>query len=407
MPDYYPAQIQFSASGLHFRVFKLFYTKLNALRGAAAFFVASFHYIEPYGRLNSLFYNSAIFVDLFFVLSGFVIYKGYQRKIRNRIVGAKQFAFLRLMRLYPVHVAIMFAWLLFVGAKILASNLYGLGDPRDDGALVWQFFENLFLINAYGFSGQINWNFPTWSVSAELFAYLVFYIFLSIFRDLNGQRLTFWLPAFLVAAFCYLALYFIGLHQEHPDLVYRHSDFGFLRGAAGFFAGVTLSQVNPGRFVKQRSYFTDSMTELLLVFAVLWFVTISNDSFVLQVATVSMFVVVIGYFSGQSQGLVSQFLNTGIMQHFGRISYSFYLWHVFVLLIVTDIFQFVLGAEMNAKGYVVGDAKWLVIGTAFAITCVISSITYQLIEEPFRRWSKGVAKNSLHPRSGKEALEAA
>ncbi|MBO6894554.1 MAG: acyltransferase [Roseibium sp.] len=366
----------------------MFYSKLNALRGAAAFFVASFHYVEPYGRINALFYNSAIFVDLFFVLSGFVICTGYLQKISDQDINFRQFAFLRLMRLYPVHFAIMLAWLVFVVAKLLAANLYGIGSPQDDRDLFWSFFETLFLVNAYGLSDLFNWNFPTWTVSAELFAYLVFFCLIFAFRRIFASPGLLLVVALFISVSGYTVLYAVGLSQEHPELVYRHFDFGFLRGTAGFFAGVALSQIDPGRWIKNRGLLTDSFLEILLVTAVLWLVSVSNDSFVLQALMIPAFAAAIGFFSGQSNGVVSMFLNGRVMQHFGRISYSFYLWHVLILLFVTDVFQFVLGAETNAKGYIAGDAKWLVAGVAFASTWLFATFSYLLVEKPFRCWSR-------------------
>ncbi len=393
--------------GCRFRGEQLYYSKLNALRGAAAFFVAAFHYILPYGALNSLIYNSAIFVDLFFVLSGFVIYKGYQQSVSDRVINAGQFAFLRLARLYPVHFVILLVWLMFIGGKILVASRFGLGDPQYENTLVWPFFENLFLINAYGISGELQWNYPTWSVSAELFAYLAFFIFLIVFRKAGDSARPLVFHAVLISVSCYLALYVIGLYEKHPTLVYRHASFGFLRGAAGFFAGVALAQLDPGRFVKRRGFLKDTLAEAGLVAIALWLVSISNDSFVLQVVTVAAFVVVIGFFSGLSQGLVSRFLDGRAMQYFGRISYSFYLWHVIVYLFMTDVFQFVLGFETNAENHVAGEAKWLVMGLSFTATCIVSTITFRLIEEPVRLWSKKVVRNRLRIRRGSGELEAA
>lgn len=354
--------------------------------------------------MNALFSNSAIFVDLFFVLSGFVIFKGYAQDICDQTVRFKQFAFLRLMRLYPVHFSILMVWLAYVGAKTFVSSRFGIGDPQGTDTPFVLFFENLFLINSFGISGRLNWNYPTWSVSAELFAYLTFFVFLTVCRNSRDRVPPVMTWALCVSVASYLALYLVGLSKEFSDLVYRHSDFGFLRGTAGFFAGVALAQFDPGRFVKRGSFSKDTLTELLLVAAALCLISISKDSFALQLATVMIFVTVIGYFSGRSQGVISLFLNSRIMQGFGRVSYSFYLWHILVYLLVTDVFQFIFGIGTNADGFVAGSALWFAVGASLLITYVLSFISYRLIEEPARRWSKNLVKARSRTRSSSRTL---
>ncbi|WP_428646761.1 hypothetical protein, partial [Roseibium sp.] len=61
----------------------------------------------------------------------------------------------------------------------------------------------------------------------------------------------------------------------------------------------------------------------------------------------------------------------------------------------------------NAENHVAGEAKWLVMGLSFTATCIVSTITFRLIEEPVRLWSKKVVRNRLRIRRGSGELEAA
>lgn len=369
----------------------MFYSKLNALRGVAAILVACFHFFLPYENTVPLVRNAALFVDFFFILSGFVIWKSYHRSIRTGAVRFRQFAFLRLMRLYPAHFFIMMAWLAAIGSRYAAARFLGIGSIDLGYNTPGLFFENLLLINCYGLSRDLGWNFPSWSISAELFAYLVFFIaYVPRGASSSSRKPHPWRP-FLFSALCYLALWIIGLSLSQPDLSFRHSDFGFLRAMAGFFIGAGIAQLDFGRILKRRGAAADTFLELLLVAAATGLVSVSGSDYGLQMAVMLGFAVVVAYFSGQSHGLVSRFLDTRIMQYFGQISYSFYLWHMFAFLACTELAKIVFHTEMTATDHVAGNAKWLVIAAAFSLTSALSVITYHLVEQPFRRWSKDYA----------------
>ncbi|CAH2602182.1 Acyltransferase [Rhodovastum atsumiense] len=74
------------------------YAYLDGIRGLAAIFVLTRHI--PF--LNFNFYRSYLAVDLFFILSGFVLAHAYDRKLREGMMSARRFMLIRAIRLYPV-----------------------------------------------------------------------------------------------------------------------------------------------------------------------------------------------------------------------------------------------------------------------------------------------------------------
>src|SRR5437762_9602227 len=78
---------------------------LDSWRGIAACLVALFH-LDAYSHLYGVPFlrNSWLFVDFFFVLSGFVIAANYQQRLLEGF-GVGRFLLLRLGRLYPLHFA--------------------------------------------------------------------------------------------------------------------------------------------------------------------------------------------------------------------------------------------------------------------------------------------------------------
>lgn len=116
-----------------------------------------------------------LFVDFFFVLSGFVIASAYQSKLSSGD-GVIPFALRRFGRLYPLHIATLAALVTFALARTALAP--GPFNPRDmfDG---WMFdfsalFTNVLLVHGLGFESHLTWNFPSWSISTEFYTYLVF-----------------------------------------------------------------------------------------------------------------------------------------------------------------------------------------------------------------------------------------
>jgi peptidoglycan/LPS O-acetylase OafA/YrhL len=165
---------------------------LTALRGIAALWVVLYHYVFVYfPNLHSehythIFAKGYLAVDMFFMLSGFVMTHVYHRAL-SEDVSAHYWSFLsaRIARLYPLHLLVL---LLFV-ATALASRAteyamtgsfeaMPLQGARSFGALI----ANLFMLQGLEAS-SLSWNYPAWSISIEFMAYLVFPFFLvSIWR---------------------------------------------------------------------------------------------------------------------------------------------------------------------------------------------------------------------------------
>jgi peptidoglycan/LPS O-acetylase OafA/YrhL len=147
---------------------------LDALRIIAAGAVVVLHYSDyvkdvPVGRFfleHTLHFN--LFVDLFFVVSGFVIASQYLGKVDD-FPSISRFLWRRLARIYPLHLATLAFYL------VVAFALH-LGLARTDNAARYPLSDipaQLLLLHAV--DGQrLTFNFPSWSLSAEMFCYLAF-----------------------------------------------------------------------------------------------------------------------------------------------------------------------------------------------------------------------------------------
>ena len=102
--------------------------------------------------------GSWLFVDFFFVLSGFVIAATY----RARLIGGgylRSFAILRLGRVYPLHVFMLAAFVAMeIVGLVLASKGLMKHAPFDADHSLFAILTNLTLTQAFGLHDVLTWN---------------------------------------------------------------------------------------------------------------------------------------------------------------------------------------------------------------------------------------------------------
>lgn len=146
---------------------------LTGMRGIAAWLVVLYHIrLSVAGLPHSVVAVLAkgyLAVDFFFLLSGFVIWLSWGERLRRGGIGAVPgFLWRRLARIWPLH-------LFMLGCAVaLALLLLALG--KHDA--VHQPFADLplhiLLLQNWGFTDHLAWNDPSWSISTEWAAYLLF-----------------------------------------------------------------------------------------------------------------------------------------------------------------------------------------------------------------------------------------
>ncbi|MCF8539315.1 MAG: acyltransferase [Candidatus Nanopelagicales bacterium] len=157
-----------------------FIRQLTGIRLVAAAWVLLYHMQGPLSSLgvleipviDDLLRVGRLGVDLFFALSGFILTYTYMHSIGPRLRGSAtlRFWWLRLARIYPVHLVMLFV----AGAAVVAQARV-TGDQLDRAWLnPWDFIKNLLLIQEWGPEPQRGWNFVAWSLSMEWLAYLLF-----------------------------------------------------------------------------------------------------------------------------------------------------------------------------------------------------------------------------------------
>ena len=159
---------------------------LDIARGLAALSVVIFHYRifyfidnekfiisnQPFSSFLYLIYDYGwIAVQFFFLLSGFVFFKFYLKKIKEKKISFYNFFILRFSRLYPLHFFTLLIVLLFYYLNVMYDfHSYIYADLK-------HFILNLFLIHEWGFKSiDGTFNDPSWSISVEILMYIVFFV---------------------------------------------------------------------------------------------------------------------------------------------------------------------------------------------------------------------------------------
>ena len=375
---------------MHFRV-------LDSWRGLAALFVALFH-LDIYSVLYSLDFtrNAYLFVDFFFVLSGFVITHTYANRLGTpEAVGI--FAIKRLGRLWPLHVVVLLAFIVAEGGKVFlaarGSSFFVppfTGPNSPDAILI-----NLFFGQSVGIVPHLTWNPPSWSISAEFWTYMIFAA--ALFAATTWFSRIRFASVILVSALIIGSVAILILFAKHGiDATY---DLGLVRCLYGFLVGhLTYRFWHAVSHVKFRT----GLVEVAQVIAVFMFVSsVGRTGYSLFAPLV--FAVFVFTFAFES-GPVSNLLLNGVNQWIGRISYSIYMWQAFIIfnfvdrpvsiiekmtgkvLTMPDAVSSAVGSE-SAKLIVLGGQLLPILATVlyFGVLVAVASVSYYCIERPGQR----------------------
>lgn len=279
--------------------------KLDGLRGLFALFVVLFHFNvnnAPATLVNNFFVReSFIFVDFFFILSGYVITITYNDRI-NSGKSFLQFIKKRFIRLYPMLLFSTCMYWYFVR-------------PFADKHHIFLALDTLFLTNSTPILGTtIGMNYPSWSISSEMISYFAFGICSLLAIRKNKDHL---IIAITIACFGFLAF-----QQNY----FQTGTWGFIRGLACFNLGY-LIQLLATKKIKIHDYFEGVILIMILGIMYFQYHTTFKNNFALTctqflvpiIFAFSIFVLI------KTDGIISKLLQTTPLQFLGKISYSLYL----------------------------------------------------------------------------------
>jgi peptidoglycan/LPS O-acetylase OafA/YrhL len=321
-------------------------------------FTQSFQSIENFDKsqlpffyfLSKIYINGGFAVQLFWMLSGVIFSHFYYNKIEN--LSFKIFFYLRITRLYPIHILTLL--IVLISQLLYYKNIgeFFLINNND----IFHFILNIFLINYWNPDFQLSFNAPFWSVSVEIFTYIVFFILVSSRLFRKDKHL--FILVLILLIFTSLKI----LSPFNECLLY-------------FFIGVL--------FVRKYKEITFSkLIILLFLMATLLIIKKNNilkDSYIVSLITMllslSFAIVSIFLFSIKIQNL--NIAIKKLIRKLSNLTYSMYMIHFSIQLILLLFFRNKGLAFFNNNHFFM---------SYIAINILVSYILYSYYEFPFQNF---------------------
>lgn len=352
---------------------------LDGLRGVAALGVVAFHavVVTNYMYLDSLY----LFVDFFFVLSGFVLQPSMPQNFQSFGRNTLRFVFQRILRFWPMLIAVTaLTWVIY---------RIGQSDPNvwpDANYSDGNFRASFFLLQIF-ISSAIAMNWALWSLSAEWFGNLAYI-------PLTGIKRNIGIVAGIVIGYVALAYglntdkEFIGDSWSYGSGPIAHWEaFGRMMIEFGF--GLLARKYLPQLAKLQNVWYF--LGSIALAFALFWSHDKLQDDYV--------------YWTTYFAGPIFAFLviqaaaynpNTerwlgASLSFLGKMSFGIYAYHVVLLMAYDHIVpQPVLPENPGSKVW-----QWYLITKIVTVSVIAIVLAYQTnrwVETPIQRLGKRALK---------------
>jgi len=349
---------------------------LTGIRGIAALVVAIHHFISKYyinyfeerssnSMLDYFAFNYAnhgyLMVELFFILSGFVLALSYDKKWKGMIskINYKQFMVKRFNRVYP----------LYFFSTIVYFFVFNLDKIKSPEILISNF---LFL--ELWFPKEFTLNNVSWSLCTEWFLYLIFPYLLLMTRTIINKPFV----LFFIASIIFVMAPLLNTQKIYDDEVdyvvgelrMSNGTGAFLRCLGSYIIGLAIYGI-----YKFNNKFVKLMSQYWYIILVL--IMIAYGISYSDIVVTLLFGMLILALTQRNK--ISSFFESRTMYFLGLISYSIYLNHMVFLRILNFSYKTSIWNDTPinvAIGFVI-----------FVVMTIVSSwLTYKLIELPCTRW---------------------
>jgi peptidoglycan/LPS O-acetylase OafA/YrhL len=335
---------------------------LDGLRGVAAISVVILHVPFLFGPIRAP--NAGLAVDLFFMMSGFIISHAYDKKFSSGMTSL-EFVILRIIRLYPLY----FLGLAFGVLVAIANSLFGRSDVWDIGEISLRFLAGALAIpspppEGATINSAFSLNPPAWS----LFFEMIVNVFYAVMFFVLGIRaiviITVLSAVVLVATFVTYGHINFGSDWENIYL-------GLFRTFYAFMFGCLLYRIRDKIIIR-------SIHPLIIMaFSVLMFASDFGEysSFYNVVCTIFIIpVIVLFAINSEPSARLSP-----TFAYLGAISYAVYSLHYPIGLAAQAVARRLFGDDFNAWGGLAGVFFLIVV-------VVVSTLADRIYDAPVRRF---------------------
>ncbi len=353
---------------------------LTSLRFFAAIWVVGYHFSDqltmPDIVRQIFFAHGNLAVDFFFMLSGFILAHVYMPQFMAGSFNYLSFIKNRLARIYPMHVATLLASV----ALLVLMNIFNLGTAENNLAEASDLPAYFLMLHAWGVIDSLNFNYPSWSISAEWLAYLLFPLFMMPALFLRSRPAAILLPA--LALFTLLALMSPSiLGEKLTELTWN---FGILRILPEFAMGIGLYLLG-----RRHALSPAATTGIFVISLLLVFVNAALDGQPELSVLLFAMVILASAEMSRNQAAPIRFLANRSLVYLGEISYSIYLVHSLVYTVWFKGMDAVLGSATASQWQI---SIWVL---SYPLLIVTAMAGYHLIEVPGRRFIKGAVPRTV------------
>jgi len=380
---------------------------LTSIRFFAACHVVLMHYCQRLGnpanigfavpQAETLASVGYLVLQMFFVLSGFVLAWNYAMPDGQMKGTSRDFWTARVARIYPAYLfSLLIALPVFLNAVSQGQSPSPAAPPLNNPAIVGGTVISTPLL-IQGWFGLISWNPVGWSLSAEAFFYASFPFVLKRVCRLSIKGLLIaavaaYAISMLPAIVCVLVSsvpiaaapwYPMNMHSMFEGALYCSPLLRFPE----FFVGVALGRV--ARLVRQTGWRMPAWSDAAITVAIVPMVlaTAGLPGPIMSRLFLPYFGLLV-YSLAEQRGPVARILSHPKLEYLGQISFSIYLLHDAILY---GFFHLV--RQFNA-GWILG---WPSFVAMVVVVSLAASAAYKYIEVPGRPWVRRLLNRAAEP----------
>lgn len=365
---------------------------LTGIRGVAAVWVFLTHYQAVMAAYlqspgidgNAFLYNGFRGVDLFFVLSGFILMHVHGDDFRTFDADRlRSFYILRFFRVYPLNTAVL---IVLVPLCLALPDLV-LWFRMDHGVPIPYhshdfsapgLVQSLFLAQAWTYLKLGEWNGPAWSLSAEVFGYALFPLLAYVFTRRRSPL------ACVGIAVGSLGILMVLLAVSHHTQDSPTGTFGLIRMIFGFVAGMSMARCF--QLVRRSAGLANPVA---------W-ASVAVIVAALSVRSANMFVVFgfcgLIFALAFQKGPIDAALSSRPAMFLGRISFSLYMIHYVPLKMSLWLLQTRLQDTSLS-------VRVLCLVTIVVFCLALAVATHRYLELPFQRYARTVLRKGHGSRA--------
>lgn len=346
---------------------KKYCSRLDLLRFLAALAVAFFfHYVIVFGDSpvsgnilgDALNKYGGYVVELFYVISGFVMYIAYSERIRDGKTQFTKYLIDRIVRLYP---AMIISVIVTIIPMWLGYAMYNEAVANDSAVTLLAIFLNLLGLNGGTVSGQTSLtsvNGPSWYITVLLICYLLFYGIIKLCRGSKGAENVVFMVMIILGIFFYI-------NSMNIPMMFVCCTRGYIF----FFIGVFLAQI----YGKSNWISNIVMCATSIIMVWMYFFASQHKLFISDSLEFGLFVVcpIVMFFIGFFP--LEYICSNVVVKFLGGISFGIFLWNLPVFICVKFFERFM------GESFTYGSVTTYII--IVAINCIVGVLSYILVDK--------------------------